>query len=35
VVPLERPGDAAESSLFTETWEFREIVAEAVTAALV
>ena len=31
----ERPEEAAEHSPFTETWEFRAIVAEAVTAALV
>jgi hypothetical protein len=35
VAPPERPGEAAEDSPFTETWEFRAIVAEAVTAALV
>jgi hypothetical protein len=34
-VPPERLGEAAEGSPFTETWEFRVIVAEAVTAALV
>jgi len=35
VAPPEPPGEAAESSPFTETWEFRAMVAEAVTAALV
>jgi hypothetical protein len=35
VAPPERPGEAAEHSLLTETWEFRAMVAEAVTAALV
>jgi hypothetical protein len=35
VPPPERPGEAAEGSPSTETWEFRAIVAEAVTAALV
>ena len=34
-VPPEPPGEAAESSPFTETWEFRAMVAEAVTATLV
>jgi len=34
-VPPERLGEAAESSPFTETPEFRAMVAEAVTAALV
>jgi hypothetical protein len=34
-VPPERLGEAAKGSPFTETWEFRVIVAEAVTAALV
>ena len=35
VAPPEPPGEAAESSPFTETWEFRAMVAEAVTATLV
>ena len=34
VPPPEGPEEAAEGSPFTETWEFRAIVAEAVTAAL-
>ena len=34
-VPPERLGEAADRLLFTETWEFRAMVAEAVTAALV
>ena len=33
--PPEPPGEAAEDWLFTETWEFRAMVAEAVVAALV
>ena len=35
VAPPERPDEAAEDSPFTETWEFRAMVAEAVVAALV
>ena len=35
VAPPERSDKAAEGSPFTETWAFRAIVAEAVTAALV
>jgi len=35
VAPPEPPGEAAESSPFTETWEFSAMVAEAVTATLV
>jgi hypothetical protein len=35
VAPPERPGEAAEDSPFTETWEFRAMVAEAGIAALV
>ena len=34
VPPPEGPEEAAEGSPFTETWEIRAIVAEAVTAAL-
>jgi len=34
VPPPEGPEEAAEGSPFTETWEFRAITAEAVTAAL-
>jgi len=34
VPPPEGPEEAAEELPFTETWEFRAIVAEAVTAAL-
>ena len=34
VPPPEEPEEAAEGSPFTERWEFRAIVAEAVTAAL-
>src|SRR6516225_6532831 len=34
VLPPEGPEEAAEGSPFTETWEIRAIVAEAVTAAL-
>ena len=35
VPPPDRPGEAAGGSPFTETWEFRAMVAEAVIAALV
>jgi hypothetical protein len=33
--PTDRPDEVAEGLPFTETWEFRARVAEAVTAALV
>jgi hypothetical protein len=35
LAPPERPNEAAEGSPFTETWEFRAIVAEAMTAAVI